>query len=170
MGVNFFDTGYEETVNIDEFGICDENLVPCSYLGLDVLDKNKWIATIKNDALIELVHTPIDKCLELKRENGEDDNKCDSMIYKKFELILFIELKERRSPGWVSDAMKQLMVTIQHFKNVHPNEYNLFIKREAHIANSLHPKFNSFSSIDKEKFLVATGFRLFGVAEISVEI
>lgn len=125
MTINFFDTKYETTVDISEFGICDEESVNHSYLTLDLSDKNNWIAIVKNPANLELIHTPIDKCLDLRRENGEADNKCDSMLYKQFELILFIELKKRRSSGWVSDAVKQLKATIQHFKNTHPYEYTL---------------------------------------------
>lgn len=129
--IDFFNTGAETTVNIEEFGICDENTAPYSCLSFDSVNKRGWIAVIKNPDRVELIHTPVDKCLDLRRTNGELDNRCDSLLYKQKQLVFFIELKERTSSGWVADAVKQLEVTIFHFKQNHPVEDAVIERKEA---------------------------------------
>ncbi|TWV15132.1 hypothetical protein FQ707_02115 [Bacteroidaceae bacterium HV4-6-C5C] len=140
MPINFF-TPLCQTENIrnKEFGICDDedinNKTPAY---IDKIDPKKWIAIIKNTTGKSLNFTAIDNCVEIRKENGDMDNRCDGMLTNE-ENIVFIELKDQQK-NWVQHAVdKQLQTTIDHFKaNYDITKYK---HKRAFACNRKHPRF-----------------------------
>lgn len=73
----------------------------------------------------------VDHKIHLKRDDGSDDNVCDAMLYTSNSLC-FIEIKSQRE-DWIDKASKQVISTIVHFDNNHPNDIHRH--REAYLCN-----------------------------------
>jgi hypothetical protein len=157
MGINFFDPCCQTTTSAIEFGLCDDPPPPNVPAYVDTTDRDKWIAIVQNPDKINVTFTAIDSCITITRDNGEDGKRCDAMLTYE-DKIIFVELKERNSKGWVDYGIKQLTETIDFFWKSHPlNEYS---QKTAYVANKSKPKFQ-FSQITRiARFKNDTGFRL----------
>jgi len=160
MLINFFKAACEKSTDDLKFGLCDDlDVFPDETPAyIDNIDKSKWIAQVLNPDSKLVTFTAIDHCIEnIVRADGKDDNKCDCMLTYK-DSITFVELKNRKSGGWVTEGLNQLAVTIAHFKS--NNSLDQYPMRRAHIANNLNPQFsNSYRGII-QKFKNDTGFNL----------
>jgi hypothetical protein len=141
MALNIIDIVISEKI----FGIMDSapNTKEPAYLDFDLANKDKWVAEISNYTKKRLKFTPVDNRLELMRDDGTYQKRCDALLYfnkKNDRTIIFIELKERSDYNWKRDADEQLCETIATFEKT--NEARLFKTKRAHIANNLRPKFN----------------------------
>lgn len=145
MKINFYDAKCQTIVKKELFGLCDDEDKTPTYISLQ--PKN-WNATVLNPTLIEITHTAIDYCIELMRENGEMDNRCDCMLTYTNNII-FIELKNKGS-DWISEGINQIEATIKNFKR-HHNLARIKHKR-AFVANKKHPKFHVVNTEIKRKF------------------
>lgn len=76
------------------FGICDDTNEMPAYL--DSVNKSIWIATVINNNQKEITFTAVDNCIEILRENGEMENRCDVMLTSDICLYL-VELKNKVS-------------------------------------------------------------------------
>lgn len=166
--VNFLSQEYRlEAVKYDKLlGICDpEGEVP-AYTSPESDNTGKWIATIQNNKKIGIQFVPVDKNIPLFRTNGDMEKACDGMILYG-QNICFVELKDVRIGGWLSEAIRQLAVTIEIFNSNH--NYRDFEKRHAYPANRRHPQFQSSCREQLQEFKKKYHFALVPKATIVVE-
>jgi hypothetical protein len=159
MSVNFIDI----VTSKKRFGIIDSDpsTKEPAYLDFDLANKDKWIAEISNYTKKEIKFAPVDNRLELRRDDGHIQKRCDALLYFNLNngpAIIFIELKERSDYKWRHDGDKQLRETIATFEKT--EEAKNFKTKRAHIANNLRPRFHQNDSIKKERFLERTGYAL----------
>ena len=122
------------------FGICDdedESAKTPAYVSIDPTDK--WVAIVQNRTEKPINFTAVDNCIEIRRANGDMDNRCDAILTND-EHIVFIELKVQRTSGWITHAVdEQLQTTIDHFKeNCDIDKYRykrlLFVTENFHVS------------------------------------
>ena len=138
--VNFLSQGYRcEEVKYDKIlGVCDpEGEAPAYTSSLNDCE-DKWIATIQNIKRKGIQFVPVDKNILVYRANGDMEKTCDGMILYDRDRS-FVELKDVRVGGWLSEAISQLVTTIEIFNRNH--NYRDFEKRYAYPANCRHPQF-----------------------------
>ena len=116
--IEFFHTSMpDEEYPYKNFGICDdedESAKTPAYVSIDPTDK--WVAIVQNRTEKPINFTAVDNCIEIRRANGDMDNRCDAILTND-EHIVFIELKVQRTSGWITHAVdEQLQTTIDHFK------------------------------------------------------
>ncbi|MCD7923888.1 MAG: hypothetical protein LUI85_04005 [Bacteroides sp.] len=139
--VNFLSLEYRcESLKHDKIlGICDPEGESPAYTTTDE-GTDKWIATIQNMNQVDLLFIPVDKNILIYRPNGDKESTCDGMILYK-NSIVFVELKDVRVGGWLSEAIQQLATTIDIFNQNHNSRD--FEKRYAYPANCRHPQFQT---------------------------
>lgn len=147
MRVNFFETKCKSTTNSKLFGLCDDENNSPAYLDFD--NSGKWNATVYNSLPTkELDFVAIDNCIEIFRENGQMENRCDCLMAYP-DNIIFIELKNKGS-NWKSEGINQIEITIKNFcKNYNLTDYK---HKRAFVANKRHPSFNVIDIEKKRKF------------------
>jgi hypothetical protein len=141
--INFFDSLCSITINHEKFGICDDGNTTPAYIKLN--NEENWIAIISNRSNKQIIFTAIDNCIEIKRDNGEMDKRCDAMI-RTDDCIIFIELKNKLYE-WKTDGFAQLENTIIKFIENNENYYAGFRYKKAFVANKKH---RDFGVIDNE--------------------
>ncbi len=147
MKVDFFKQECRTITNEMKFGLCDdENNKEPAYI--NITDESTWIATVINDTAKKIEFTAIDNCINIFRENGEMERRCDTMISYENNL-LFVELKTKRA-DWKAEGLNQKEVTINSMLEHNENYYYSFTKRKAIVANSKH-RFPSFQDYDTEQ-------------------
>jgi len=93
MSVNFYETNCRSTTNKRLFGLCDNEDNSPAFI--DFVNKSQWNALVINSAPPqEIIFVAIDNCIEIRRKNGEMDNRCDCLLTYP-ENIIFIELKNK---------------------------------------------------------------------------
>ncbi len=141
MNLNFLVNTCSEPARDDiEFGLCDDQNGKKAYSNVDT--PAKWIAIVKNTNNINLVFTPIDKCL-IKDDEFPGRGRCDGLLMSAKHLY-FIELKDE-AKSWISGAIDQLESTIEFFKENH--DINLYPYKKAFACNKKH---RHFQEIDNE--------------------
>lgn len=146
----------QETTNEKKFGICDDidNNDP-AYLNFS--DLENWNAEIINSEQVEILFTAIDNCINIIRDDGNMEKRCDCMLSYPNNIV-FIELKKVRTKGWIPNGIEQLRTCIQVFKE--NNDINLFRKRRAVLANSKKPYFHFKQQETMQRFFNETKVRL----------
>lgn len=156
MKIDFF-TPVCVTDNISEsvFGIYDpQDGGPAC---VDYSNRGLWIAEVENRRGISLNFTAVDNCVEILREDGQMENRCDGILTGGGYLI-FIELKDQRGE-WIQHAVeKQLKTTIEYFKSNY--DITLYKKRYAYACNRRHPRFQYSHMSMMEEFRRETDVRL----------
>ena len=164
--VNFFALEHrKEPVKRDFFlGICDPDGEDPAYTtsehGCD-----KWCAKIENKEHKKIQFIAIDKNIDIRKPNGEQESRCDGMIFAADTMELcFVELKDYHVGGYIGDATDQLLTTIEYFlANHHYEDYH---NRRAFACNPQHPNF-AFSARQRiNEFYNTTHFRLLPQATI----
>lgn len=153
MQVTFFDIIHAQTTNATNFGLCDDQNLTPAYI--DETNTNKWVADVRNANNKTATFYPIDNCVETLRPDNTMDNRCDGMM-KYDNKLIFVELKDRDSQGWVSDGLVQLKSSIRHFKKAHPTILSSLIIK-AHLCNKQRPRAVIACNIDKARFKDETG-------------
>ncbi|MES2703878.1 MAG: hypothetical protein V4649_14660 [Bacteroidota bacterium] len=146
MKVNFFKPKCTQSTSEMLFGLCDKDDEKPAFINVD--KSEKWIATVVNSAPPKRIQfTALDHCIDVLRENGDMDNRCDVLLEYETRL-LFIELKTKRA-DWKSEGLGQIEATIKRMIHELPAYYYGFKKRKAVVAN---PKSASpaFQESDKE--------------------
>ena len=169
MPINFFDNPAMMSTDNVNFGLCDDVApidVPRNPAYIDEENPDNWTADVKNTTGKTAAFYPIDNCIEVLRENGEMDNRCDGMLCVN-ENLLFVELKDRNTGHWVADGMLQLRVTIRNFEMAH--DISQYKKVKAYICNKQRPRTVVSSKIDCQKFKDETGYDLCVDRNIKVE-
>jgi hypothetical protein len=159
MIINFFDKDCQSISQKKRFGLCDVPPPAKTPAYIDEKDGSKWIAVVENEDNNTVTFTAIDNCIEIFREDGNMEKRCDGVLYFD-KTIVFVELKERSARGneWVKDAEQQLRTTILIFEKA--EEPTTFMHKKAYIANSEHPKFKDSQSRRMNQFFEDTGYVL----------
>ena len=109
MKVNFFKKDCQTITNERKFGLFDaEDNMPAK---IKLTEEKTWNATVFNDEKKTILVTAIDNCIEILRENGETENRCDMMLSYE-DNLLFIELKNKRD-SWQAEGLAQVEATIK---------------------------------------------------------
>ena len=144
MKANFFKKECCSTTNESHFGLCDKDDKKPAFINVD--KSEKWIATVVNCTPPKTIQfLAIDNCVEIFRENGEMDNKCDVLLQYDTRL-LFVELKTKRA-DWKYGGLGQIENTVKRMIDDYPDFYYGFKKRKAIVAN---PKFENPSFQDSD--------------------
>lgn len=163
MSMNFFETTCQETpTNTSLFGLCDDQNGLKAYTNTS--DSTKWIATVKNDSRKRLTFTAIDKCV-IKDHEQIGRGRCDGMLTSS-EHLLFIELKDIKKGGWVSDAIEQLESTVKFFKEHH--DVNRYRHKKAYACNKQKGHFREIDNEFNLRFFRKYKFRIDVQAEIII--
>ncbi len=136
MEIDFFNTSCKDSSSKKEFGLCDDPFPAQNRAYIDENKKNgkNWIAVVDNHYKRKIDFIAIDKCITIKRECGEDAQRCDGML--SFEdTVIFVELKDRKGEPkeWKDDAENQLKETISFFEK--QIEAKNFKNKKAYICN-----------------------------------
>ena len=150
----------EEEINAALFGICDDEdeaeKTP-AYASTEPAQREQWIAIVENRTKEPVYFIAVDNKIEIKRENGEMENRCDALL-RHAKYIIFVELKDQRK-DWITHAVEeQLLTTIRIFKNCH--DINAFRHRMAYACNKKHPTFAVSHKEYMQRFKNEYGVRL----------
>jgi hypothetical protein len=116
MTIDFFNNNCTESARNDKyFGLCDDEdtseKTP-AYSDIDNLEN--WISTVKNDDEIEVIFTPIDNCLIIKKVGTKDDEStCDGML--TFENKIFLVELKNKTKEWISKGKALINLRILFF-------------------------------------------------------
>lgn len=157
MNINFFDPLCQTIINASVFGICDDSPPPSKPAYVDITNHSKWIATVKNANQRELIFVAIDNCIEIFRTDGSMDSRCDAMVTFQ-DTIIFVELKDRQSSGWLAKGESQLKNMIALFTANY--DISTYKSKTAYVSNKSKPDFQSGQMTRIQKFKDDTGFIL----------
>ena len=146
MSVEFFNVECQTITKVKRFGLFDAEDQTPALIKFD--DEESWNATVINDNSTELLFTAIDNCIEILRNNGEMDSRCDVMLTYENTLLL-IELKNKRD-SWQQEGLSQIESTLKRIMIENPAFYNGFKKRKAIVANAKY-QFPSFQAANLEQ-------------------
>ncbi len=147
MPINFFKHDCQDRHVTDaEFGLCDEQNGQRAFV--DRENRAAWVAVVENGNEHEITFTGIDNCIEIFRDSGDMERRCDGMLTSA-EQIIFVELKDQRC-GWISDAIKQLASTIRCFQEQH--DISVYSQKKAFACNRRHPHFQVMDNTRKQRF------------------
>ena len=168
MPVDFFIAKCQiENVSDREFGIFDDDDEGTkTHAYIDTEDRNKWIATVKNATDKPINFTAVDNCVEILKENGEMDFRCDAMLTNE-DHIVFVELKNQAA-GWITHAVdEQLQASIDHFKANH--DITKYKYKRAFACNKRFPNFRASYKDKMAAFYKKNNIRLNLTTEIVIK-
>ena len=142
--IDFFPKEHIHISKKKVFGLCDSSTSSEKPAFLSENNGKEWIAVVHNYRQESISFVPIDHCVELLKEDGSMDNRCDCCLFHH-TTIIFVELKQLRS-------------TISHFER--EEQAQLFDLKKAYIANSSKPLFRSGQAVRMQRFFNETGYSL----------
>ncbi len=146
MGIDFSKTECQTTTRERRFGIHDaEDNSPAKIM---LEDESSWNATVIHDNAKSILHVAIDHRIEIRREKGEMDKRCDCILVCEDTLIL-LELKNKRG-AWQTEGLAQIEATLRRLRQEGHRFYSESPKRKAIVANRKH-QFPSFVESNKTK-------------------
>jgi Holliday junction resolvase-like predicted endonuclease len=166
MKVDFFKADCKKITNEKKFGLYDsENSTPAE---IKLHDEPSWNATVLNSEEKEIQFTAIDHCIEILKDNGDMDSRCDVMLSCE-STLLFVELKNKRD-SWQAEGLAQIEATIKRLKAENEVFYLGFEKRRAVVANAKHqfPCFQATNLEQREYFMKKYKARIQFEAEIVI--
>jgi len=102
------------------FGLVDAEDQSPTTVSFD--NDDRWNATVINNHSIEILFTAIDNCIEIWRDGGEMESRCDAML-RYGVTLLFVELKNKRGL-WQSEGLQQIEATMKRMILENPALYN----------------------------------------------
>lgn len=167
MSVNFFKAECQQTTREKKFGLYDaEDKTPAK---IKLTDEQTWNATVFNNSSKSIEFIAIDNCIEILRENGEMDSRCDCMLTYDSTLLL-IELKNKRD-SWQAEGLSQVENIARIMMNENHEYYNSFKRRRAIVANRKNqfPAFYDSNAEQRQYFSSNYKMRIQFDAEINIE-
>lgn len=162
--MSFFDSKCLKEINLAEFGLCDDKENQPAYI--DTQDKSKWIAEIINPVSLDVEFYAIDNCLLFENKNNNKISTCDAAIKIEESKLYFIELKRRKSKGWIGKAKKQLKSTLELYRRFDPQPIEHII---CCASNSQRPSAPTSNLSSLRDFKQETGCKLLVQAKITLE-
>ncbi len=167
MSIDFFKAVCQKTTSEKKFGLYDaEDKTPVK---IKLTDEHTWNATIINNGGKPISFIAIDNCIDVFRENGEMDNRCDCMLSYN-STLLFIELKNKRE-SWQAEGLSQIENIAKKMIDEIPRHYNSFKKRKAIVANRKNqfPAFHASNAEQRQYFSSKYKMKIQFDAEIIIE-
>ncbi len=167
MSVDFFKADCQRTTSEKKFGLYDaEDKTPAM---IKLTDEPSWNATVLNNKGKPVLFTAIDNCINLFRENGEMDSRCDCMLSYDSALLL-VELKNKRD-SWQAEGLAQIENIAKRMVDEIPGHYYSFKKRKAIVANRQNqfPSFHKSNAEQRQSFISKYKMRIQFEAEINIE-
>lgn len=161
--MSFFTSECLTRVTNQEFGIRDDKPNQPAYVDSAIQNKAYWLASVNNPQALNLEFYAIDNCIIYENIQNEKESTCDSAIQYKNEQLYFIELKDRKSSGWLGKAAKQLKNTLSLYKQNQANPAN---KIECYVCNPQKPSAPTSNLSYLKSFKQETGYKL----NVSVQI
>ncbi len=155
LDVKYYTEAEQDTVCI---GICDGvNEIP-AYTTLQ--NESSWDACIHNKEQNIFRFVPVDHNIPIVTPQGEKKKRCDGMIIMPSKsTLIFVELKNRHTGGWIPEGLKQLEATISYFYEKYTERS--FVHRKAYLCNSIHPRFSYSHREQMQEFYSKYKFRIF---------
>lgn len=118
-GIEFFIKEKKSHSNKDIFGLCDDDNKEPAYIDDDLKNKDsKWIGVVRNASRKEVEFYPVDNCVEIRRDDGNMEERCEGIMSLLNNSLVFVELKDRLpSDAFRKKAEKQLLITMRYFFN-----------------------------------------------------
>lgn len=146
MNIDFFKAECQISTRETKFGLYDaEDNSPAI---LKLTNEPSWNATVLNNGRKTIIFTAIDNCIDVLKENGKMDRRCDCMIAYDNALLL-VELKNKRGT-WQAEGLSQIENIAKKMVEEIPEYYFSFKKRKAIVANRKN-QFPSFQEINVEQ-------------------
>jgi len=167
MSIDFFKIECQETTSEKKFGLYDaENSTPAE---IKLNDEPTWNATVVNNQGKTVSFTAIDNCIDVFRENGEMDSRCDCMLSYDSELLL-VELKNKRD-SWQTEGLSQIENITKIMIQEIPEYYYSFKKRKGIVANRKNqfPAFHDSNLEQRQYFMSKYKMRIQFEAEITIK-
>ncbi len=157
MPIDYFDPANRSETAANCFGLCDDMQPALTQAYIDIDNKDKWIAIVKNFQNKTIFFHPIDNCVIIWKAENKMDKRCDGILTHD-NCLIFVELKNRAGGQWLKDGREQLTATIKRFKQ----EFNInqFDKVEAYVCNSLRPEYHAGQMSNIQMFKDDTGLIL----------
>ncbi len=166
MSVDFFKAECQDSTSELIFGLYDaEDKTPAI---IKLTDETKWNASVVNKGGKKVFFNAIDNCIDVYRENGEMDSRCDCMLTYD-STILLIELKNKRD-SWQAEGLSQIENIAKRMIEEIPDHYYSFAKRKAIVANRKNqfPSFHSSNLEQRQNFSSKYKMRIQFEAEITI--
>lgn len=96
----------------------------------------------------------VDNCVDILRSNGEKEQSCDGVLVYEDNLI-FVELKDRGTQGWLTTAREQITVVFENFIKHHNIKAYSTIK--AYACNKQRPLAVTSYNEEVQRFKDRTG-------------
>lgn len=146
MSVEFLKEDCRKTTRERKFGLYDgEDNTP---VAIKLTEEETWNATVVNKAGKAVLVTAIDNCIDIFRDNGQMDSRCDCML--TFDsTIVFVELKNKRG-SWQAEGLTQIENVVKRMILEMPGYYEAFKKRKGIVANRKH-QFPVFQESNREQ-------------------
>lgn len=167
MSVDFLKADCQRTTSEKKFGLFDaEDKTPAI---IKLIDEPTWNATVVNNGGKDVLFTAIDNCIDVFRENGEMDSRCDCMLSCDFTLLL-VELKNKRD-SWQAEGLVQIENIAKKLVDEIPDYYFSFKKRKAVVANRKNqfPSFHEVNVEQRQYFISKYKMRIQFEAEIIIK-
>lgn len=146
MSNDFCKTKCQTTTSERRFGLFDPEDSSPAIIKFD--DDETWNAIVINSNSRTIIHTAIDNCIDIRRDNIDMDNRCDSMMTAG-DMLILLELKNTRD-SWQTDGLLQIEATIKRMKEENHSLLTTHKKKLAVVANRKH-KYPAFSTSNKEQ-------------------
>lgn len=144
--IDFFEY-VDEELSDEIFYIRDEQKQTKVILINDRLDATKEnCVRVLNDLRKIVKFIPVDSNIPLKKEDGQDESKCDAFLFES-ERATFIEIKDVRH-SQNHKAKEQLKNTIRLFDEYHSN---IKVRRQAYLCD-LNRYVTFYSEIDDKGY------------------
>lgn len=148
MTINFFSEDCQQSdITHNQFGLCDDEDGNVAYV--DTANSEKWIATVDNAARTPITFSAIDNCIEIRKPNGDLESRCDAML-RYPDNIVFVELKNKISKGWIMDGLNQLETTLINFRQNH--DLDAIRHKRAYLSNRRRRHFHVIEHELKRRF------------------
>jgi len=167
MSTNYLNPDCQQLTSEKKFGLFDAEDKTAAKIKLT--EEITWNATVVNDKGKSLQFTAIDNCIEVYRENGEMDSRCDCMLIHDSYLLL-VELKNKRE-NWQSEGLAQIGHTAMRMIDENADFYYGFKKRKAIVANRKNkfPAFHESNAAHRQYFFSKYKMRVQFEADIIIE-
>ncbi len=166
MSIDYFTNSCKTSSNKVKFGLCDDPPPLSNPAYIDEKEPAKWIGIVKNSEEKNVDFFAIDNCVDIRRDDGTMDSRCDGVLSYEDKLI-FVELKERDGGQWLKKGREQLTATINRFKQ--EVDVSKFSSIKGYVCNSLRPQSHTGQANNIQKFKDDTGYNLFGKQDIDIE-
>lgn len=88
MSIDFFKDDCRDATSEICFGICDGARGAHAFMTTE--GRDSWVAIVNNSKSMKIYFHPIDNCIELNRDDGNAEKKCDAMMHYPDNLVFVV--------------------------------------------------------------------------------